>query len=195
MAAPRRNTPQRSPGPSRPARRSRTSRSTRAPAWRRSRKLRLRPPSNRITATASLTIGSINGPKSSSGRIRPSIGPAITPTISISAIAGRPVRQAIHCAPMPRTPISAILTISESNKGRYWETIVTSYAWTRGNRQLPRMSGAFRIDMTRAPAQAVPGPLHGVGSRSELAAERQAVSPRFSEEGGENLPPAGELRI
>ena len=90
------------------------SRSTAGPAWRRSRKLRLRPPSNRITATASLMIGCCSAPKSRCGSIRPVTGPASTPAISISAIAGLPVRHAIHCAPMPSSPISASLTSIES---------------------------------------------------------------------------------
>src|SRR3546814_4904572 len=36
------------------------------------------------------------------------------PAISISTIAGLPVRHATHCAPTPSKPISAILSISDS---------------------------------------------------------------------------------
>jgi len=59
-------------------------------------------------------IGCCNAPKSRCGSIRPVTGPANTPAISISAMAGLPVRHAIHCAPMPSRPISANLTSIDS---------------------------------------------------------------------------------
>src|SRR3546814_1981704 len=87
-----------------------TSRVTAPSVLRNSRKSRLRPPTNRMTATAIDRAGSSRGPNTCSGSIRPVTGPAITPASSNRAIPGHPVRQATHCAPIPSTPFSAIAT-------------------------------------------------------------------------------------
>jgi hypothetical protein len=72
-----------------------------------SAKLRLKPPSNSTMATAMDTSGDSNGPKVACGSSWPNTGPTRKPAASKSTIAGHCVRQAIHCAPTPSTPMSA----------------------------------------------------------------------------------------
>ncbi len=72
------------------------SRQTACPEWRNSRKFRLSPPSNRISATPIETIVSSKSPNAASGSNRLSTGPAMKPANSIRTIAGQPLRQAIH---------------------------------------------------------------------------------------------------
>jgi len=80
---------------------------TDAPMARRSRALRLSPPSNRISPTASETRGKRISPKSASGSRNPVTGPATKPTASSRRMDGTRRRQASHCAPTPRTTIPA----------------------------------------------------------------------------------------
>ena len=60
------------------------------------------PPSKRISPTESETAGSSSCPSSASGFNHPRTGPAMMPVNSSSRMEGRCIRQASHCAPMPK---------------------------------------------------------------------------------------------
>jgi len=90
-----------------------TRRHTTWPPSRSSANCRLKPPSNRMTATASETAGNKTGPIRRSGSMMPVRGPAATPKASSSKIAGSRRRQATHCAAIPRARIATRLASAE----------------------------------------------------------------------------------
>ena len=97
-------------------------RRTAAPASRRFSNFRTSPPSNRITATASDTMGRNNsllpllntfsGFSRGSPKTTVHNGPTAKPANAISTMAGACIRQATHCAPIPSAPIRAQAKIS-----------------------------------------------------------------------------------